>query len=219
MNKLLVSSLAALVVTVANAQAPGPVPPTPSAIPRPPPPAPGSVEMKATGTPGKASASRLATETVTIMALDVAGRTITLQRKSGEISSYRVGPEVTRLSEFAVGDLIKVEWEQGLELEYQPPGSETVAPASGVTTGRSDRDQAPGAVISAGVQGTVTVTAIDAAKRLVTFQGPGGNAYQVKAGPMIQLEKLKVGDRLLATYVEAVAVKLEKAPPRRQKSP
>jgi hypothetical protein len=32
----------------------------------------------------------------------------------------------------------------------------------------------------------------------------------VKAGPKIQLEKLKVGDRLLATYVEAVAIKLEK---------
>ena len=33
----------------------------------------------------------------------------------------------------------------------------------------------------------------------------------MKAGPKVQLEKLKVGDRLLATYVEAVAIKLEKA--------
>jgi hypothetical protein len=32
----------------------------------------------------------------------------------------------------------------------------------------------------------------------------------VKAGPDVKLEKLKVGDRLLATYVEAVAVRLEK---------
>jgi hypothetical protein len=57
----------------------------------------------------------------------------------------------------------------------------------------------------------VTVTAIDPAKRLVSFTGPGGNVFQVKAGPKVQLEKLKVGDRLLATYVEAVAIKLEKA--------
>jgi hypothetical protein len=34
----------------------------------------------------------------------------------------------------------------------------------------------------------------------------------VKAGPAVKLEKLKVGDHLLATYVEAVAVKLVKAP-------
>jgi hypothetical protein len=75
------------------------------------------------------------------------------------------------------------------------------------------KDQAPGAVAAAGVQATVTVTAIDQGTRLVSFQGPGGNVYQVKAGPKIQLEKLKVGDRLLATYVEAVALKLEKPKP------
>jgi hypothetical protein len=44
----------------------------------------------------------------------------------------------------------------------------------------------------------------------VIFQGPGGTLYQVKAGPKVKLEKLKVGDHLLATYIEAVAVKLEK---------
>ena len=33
---------------------------------------------------------------------------------------------------------------------------------------------------------------------------------------MIQLEKLKVGDRLLATYVETVAINLRKALPVRR---
>jgi hypothetical protein len=33
----------------------------------------------------------------------------------------------------------------------------------------------------------------------------------VTAGPKIPLEKLKVGDHLLATYVEAVAVGVERA--------
>ena len=79
---------------------------------------------------------------------------------------------------------------------HTPAGSETVPPTA-IATG-------------AAVRATVTVTAIDMAKRLVSFQGPGGNVHQVKAGPKIQLEKLKVGDRLLATYVEAIAVKLEK---------
>ena len=61
------------------------------------------------------------------------------------------------------------------------------------------------------MRSTVTVVKIDVAKRLVTLQGPGGNVYKVKAGPKIQLEKLKVGDKLLATYVEAVAITLEKS--------
>lgn len=211
-GKLLVASLATLAVTVASAQSPDPIPAMPIPVQRPPPPPPGTIEMKATGVPGKASAARLATDTATITAIDVNRRMIALQRRSGEMQTFKVGPDVTRLAEFAVGDVITVEYEQGLVLEFQPAGSETVPMEGGVTAGRSGMDQLPGGVASAGVQGTVTVTAIDSAKRLVSFQGPGGDIHQVKAGPTIQLEKLKVGDRLLATYVETVAISLRKVP-------
>jgi hypothetical protein len=213
MRRLLVSSLAAITVTVAHAQSPGPVPPLPIPVERPPAPAPGSVEMNVTGKPGKATFSRYATDSATIVGLDLASRTIALKRRSGQTQTIRVGPDVTRLSEFAVGDVIQVGFEQTLELEYQPPGTPAVPMESGVTAGQAGRDQAPGAVASAGVQGTVTVTAIDASARLVSFREPGGNVYQVKAGPTVHLEKLKVGDHLLATYVEAVAVKLVKLAP------
>ena len=211
MKKLLVPAAALLAASFVHAQSPAPTPPTPIPVPRPEAPAPGTVEMKATGIPGQAAASRLATMSATITAIDLGSRTVTLKGTSGPAQTLKVGPEVTRLAEFAVGDVIKVEYEQGLALEFQPPGSENVPMESGVTAGRADRNQLPGGVASAGVQGTVTVTAIDAEKRLVSFQGPGGNVYQVKAGPTIQLGKLKVGDRLLATYVETVAIKLEKA--------
>ncbi len=116
-----------------------------------------------------------------------------------------------RLSEFAVGDTIDVEVEQGLALEYQSAGSPSVAPTAVALGDRAPAGQAPEGVVAAGVQATVTVTAIDSPNRMVVFQGPGGTLYQVKAGPEVKLEKLKVGDRLLATYVEAVAVKLVKA--------
>jgi Cu/Ag efflux protein CusF len=186
-----------LLAAGAHAQAPAPAKPEP-------------VEVKASGTPGKATATRTAQVTATVKAIDLASRTVTLQNKAGETQSFKVGPEVKRLDEFAVGDVIVIDYEQGLALEFQPAGSETVPPTAIATGGRAGKDEAPGATAAAGVQATVTVTAIDSAKRLVSFQGPGGNVYQVKAGPKIKLEKLKVGDRLLATYVEAVAIQLEK---------
>jgi|GEM_PF-445175 len=210
MRKLVVSFVAALAVTVAQAQSATPIPPMPIPVPRPAPPASGSIEVNPEGGPGKVAARRLATDTATILAVDVGIRTVTLRRRSGEVQTFKVGPDVTRLAEFAVGDVIKVEYEQGLALEFHPSGSKVVPTESGVTAGRAGRDQPPGAVASAGVQGTVTVTAIDTAGRLVSFQGPEGNVYQVKAGPKIHLEKLKVGDRLLATYVETVAIHLVK---------
>jgi hypothetical protein len=45
----------------------------------------------------------------------------------------------------------------------------------------------------------------------VTLQGPAGNQYQVKAGPKLAIEKLSVGDHVLATYVNAVALQIVKA--------
>lgn len=198
MRGMLVVPLATLLLsTGAHAQSPAPAGKEP-------------IEMKASGTPGKATAKRTARVTATVQAVDVAGRTLTLQNAKGETQTFKVGPQVERLAEVAVGDVIAVEYQQGLALEFQPAGSETVPPTAVATGERAGKDQAPGGAVAAGVQATVTVTAIDLAKRLVSFQGPAGNVYQVKAGPEIKLEKLKVGDRLLATYVEAVAVELEK---------
>ncbi len=199
MRRLIVAALAVLAATFSSAQAPAK------------PAADGPVEVQASGTPGKATAKRSAQATATITAIDKAGRTVTLKNKAGETETLKVGPEVKRFDEFAVGDVIQVEYEQALALEFQPAGSENVPLTAIASGGRAEKDQAPGAVAAAGVQGTTTVTAIDAATRVVSLQGPGGNVFKVKAGPKIQMEKLKVGDRILATYVEAVAIKLEKA--------
>jgi Cu/Ag efflux protein CusF len=204
MRKLLASLVAVLVATFASAQAPAKAQAPAAATPAP-------VVVDNTGTPGKATATRTAKATATITAIDAAARTVTLKAKSGDTQTFKVGPDVKRFDEFAVGDAIEIEYEQGLALEFQPAGSENVPVTAIATGGRAEKDQAPGAAAAAGVRGTVTVSKIDAGTRLVSLQGPGGNVFQVKAGPKVQLEKLKVGDRILATYVEAVAIKLEKA--------
>ena len=201
MRRMLASLAAILVASFASAQAPAKAPAPAAAAP---------VEVDNTGTPGKATAKRTAKATATITAIDAAARTVTLKAKSGETQTLKVGPEVQRLNEFAVGDVIKIEYVQGLALELQPAGSENVPLTATATGGRAEKDQAPGAAAAAGVQATVTVAKIDSARRVVSLKGPGGETFQVKAGPKVKLEKLKVGDRILATYVEAVAIKLEK---------
>ena len=196
MRKLVASLLLLAAATFAHAQTPA---------------GQGFFEMKASDVPGKATAKRVATASATVKAVDVAARTVTLQNAAGETATMKVGPEVKRLSEFAPGDTLLVVVEQDLVLEYQSAGTPAVKPTAVAGAERADAGQAPAGIVAAGVQATVTVTAIDSPNRFVIFQGPGGTLYQVKAGPKVKLEKLKVGDRLLATYVEAVAVQLEKA--------
>src|SRR5271169_1998347 len=129
MKRLLVAFAALLVVPVAYAQAPAGQAP---------------VEMKASGTPGKATAKRTVHVTATIKAIDVPGRTVTLQNKAGETETFKAGPEIQRLEDFAVGDTVVIDYEQGLALEFQPAGSETVAPSAVVTGARADKTQPPG---------------------------------------------------------------------------
>jgi hypothetical protein len=56
-----------------------------------------------------------------------------------------------------------------------------------------------------------TVVAIDHDKRLVTLRGPEGNEETFKIGPQARnLSQVRKGDEVVATYYEAVAVKLRK---------
>ncbi len=173
--------------------------------------APPPVEVTATGTPGQASAQRVTRVRATVKAVNAADRTLTVQDATGASETIKVDPAVKRFGEVAVGDVIEVQVEEGLLLEYQPASSPTVDPAAVVVAAKAPADMPPGGAAAAGVQGTVTVGAIDLKTRLVTIQTPGGDTFQVKAGPAIALDRLKVGDRLLATYVQTVAIGLEKA--------
>ena len=165
--------------------------------------------MKNTGTPGKAEAIRTEKVTGVVTEIDAAKQTLTLRNPAGEVQTFAVGPLIRRLSDVTVGDAVLVEYQQDLTLELQPASAPSV-PRTAFALGEPAAGGRPARVASSGVAETVTVAAIDKADRGVMLLGPTGETYRVKAGPSINLAKLKVGDRLLATYVQAVAVALEK---------
>jgi hypothetical protein len=171
----------------------------------------GPLEMKSTGTPGKVVGSRSMKVTATVKAIDLTNREVTLEEPHGKSETFKVGPEVRNLDQVKVGDKVVVKYVQGLMMQMQAPGEAPVQPEAAVTTGRAAVGEKPGAGVAAAIQATVTITAIDMKNRIVVFQGPQGNLYQVKAGPEVHLEKAKVGDNLVATYTEAMAITVEPA--------
>ncbi|MGA8891012.1 MAG: hypothetical protein WB493_05550 [Anaeromyxobacteraceae bacterium] len=168
------------------------------------------MEMKPTATPGKASASQAMKVTATVYAIDVPSRVLTLQHDMGGIETLKVGDAVRNLDQFAPGDSVVVAFDQGLVLEFQPAGAEFVAPEATAIPVPDDKARNSVASGAQQMRTTVTVAAIDAKRRVVTLQAPTGRVYKVKAGPGVKLDRLAVGDRLLATYTESVAIRLEK---------
>ncbi len=191
---MLVASVAALSLAASAHAQGGTAPPA------------GQMEMKPTGVPGKVVGARAESLTATVKAVSVATRTITLAGPDGKPHAYKAGPEVRNLEQLAAGDVVVVQYEQGLVMEFQPPGSAPVTPMAAVSAERADPGQKPGGSMAATIQATVTITAIDMKSRVVVFEGPEGNLYQVKAGPQVALEKAKVGDKFVATYTESVAI-------------
>jgi len=71
---------------------------------------------------------------------------------------------------------------------------------------------APGQAVVAGTaQLIATVEAIDAAVRTLTLKGPQGNLQTLRVGDEIRnLPQVKVGDRVVVTYAQALALQLKK---------
>jgi hypothetical protein len=173
--------------------------------------APNLPEVKPGGMPGQAVAVRTQLLAATVQSVDSASRAVTVLWKDGRTQTIQAGPEVKRFDAIAPGDEVLVDVQQELLLELQLPGSPSVPFTVTAGAGRGSPTGAPGAVVAAGIQATVTVTRIDSVTRVVTLQDPAGATYEVRAHGDLRLEKLKVGDRLLATYTEATVVRLEKA--------
>jgi len=69
----------------------------------------------------------------------------------------------------------------------------------------------PGAVMVDTVKATAKVTAIDAAKRTVTLEMDGKSKTITCGSEVRNFDQIKVGDLLKVTFVEAMAVYLQKA--------
>ena len=160
---------------------------------------PAAVEVKPTGTKGQASAERTESFTATVKAVDPAAHSVTLEWPGGRTGALHVSRDLT-LDQLRPGDTVRIDVVQTLLLEVQAQGTQSVP----LTAGSSPN--------ATGIQGTVFVTGVDRAKRIVTFRDSAGATYEVKAGTGVPLEKLEPGQRLLATFVEAMAVRVEKQP-------
>jgi Cu/Ag efflux protein CusF len=79
------------------------------------------------------------------------------------------------------------------------------------TSGRGSWKGRSGGMSDA-VMVTATVQAVDVKARTVTLKGPEGKVVTIKVDPSIpNLEKLKVGDEVVAKYYEALAWEVKKA--------
>lgn len=155
-----------------------------------------------------------ATMTAQVQAVDLKEREVTLKDKEGNLFIIDVPPEVRRLAEIKPGDLIVAQYKQALALGLDRTGTSNGIRVRKESTSveRAGKDQPPGAVARENIEVLAKIIAIDKAKRSVTIKG-AQQTVVLKASEDIDLDSMKVGDEVLAQYVQEMAITVEPAPP------
>jgi hypothetical protein len=167
--------------------------------------------------PAMVKGERWAHETVSVKvtAINHATREVTVQGPMGDNFSFTAGPEVKRLAEVAVGDTVTADYYAMIAGEVRAPtNEEKLNPLVAVAdAGRASKESLPAGAVVAGVKVVGTIVGLDATTLTVKLRGPKGNVAEIPMQDPVKFSQLKMADTVIVTYVEALLVSLQKAPP------
>lgn len=149
--------------------------------------------------------------TATVKAIDLKKRIVTLTGSEGKVFDVKVGEEAKNLPQVKVGDLVTVTYYESIAVKVYKKGE---APkADGMTEGviTAAPGQKPEGVKAAQVTVTATVEALDKIKQTATLKLPDGKSISVKVKDPKNMENVNVGDEVVITYSEALAISVVSA--------
>ena len=169
-------------------------------------------KTEAAGAPAKREESMRASLTAKVTEIDREKRQVTLKGSEGKERTLKVDKTVERFDEIEVGDEVKAEYYASLAAEVrEATAAEKSAPLADITLqGKADKDSAPAAGAINMTRAVTTVERLDPAKKEMTIKGPRGKSVDVAVKNPATFEKVKVGDTIVITFTEAVAISLEK---------
>jgi Cu/Ag efflux protein CusF len=160
--------------------------------------------------------SILTSITATVQAVDPEKREVTLKGPLGNSVTFVVDQRVKRLDEVKVGDEVTAAYYISVAGELRAPTeSEQEHPVQIVEgTVRAPKGTEPAGGVLHVIKVVTTVQGLDLPTRSVTLQGQGplGLTTTIRAKNVEKLKQLRLGDTILVTYTEALAVSLDKAP-------
>ena len=139
-------------------------------------------------------------------------REITLKGADGELVTVIASDEVKRFDKIALGDVITFEYYTYMKAEFRAPTQEEIAEPLTllVEAGKTPEGMDPGAAMGAIVKAIVTIEILNRPNMLATVRGPRGNYLTIQMEDEALIQRLSIGQKIILTYAEAIAVSLEK---------
>ena len=167
-----------------------------------PPPPPSNYQASSVqqGTPG-GTAVDSTTITAIVDSIDRDKRELTLLLSDGSKQLYPLGPEVKNFDQIKVGDHVKAEVRNTLELSLEKAGGTSTESVSGsyVTAAPGEK---PGVVATVSTQVTGKIVNMDKTARTVTLEFPNGTMAKYPVRSDVDMSKANFGDQVVMRNTE-----------------
>ena len=148
--------------------------------------------------------------TAAITAIDTATRAVTLKGPQGKEVTLTAGQEVKNFAQMKVGDQVNVEYVEALTLELKKGSTAPVARTEQAGAAGAKPGERPAGMAGRQVTVMAEVVGLDPKTQVVTLRGPQ-RTVELKVADPEQFKRVAKGDRVEATYTEAMAIVVEPA--------
>jgi hypothetical protein len=147
--------------------------------------------------------------TATVESIDFGTRLVSLRGTDGRTATIYAAPDVRNLDQVRVGDQVDVSYYEAIGVEMAAAGTAGANVEREVTAVRAAAGDRPAGAIGATLTATVEIESVDTSFNTVTFTRADGLRRVIAVeDPQAQrfIRKLRRGDRVQITYMEAIAV-------------
>ena len=149
--------------------------------------------------------------TAVVEAINHETREVTLRGPEGNAVMFTASEEARNLGQVNVGDTVYAEVIQSMRIDVFANDGMEPAAAEIVALGRTAEGDMPGAVAIDTQIITATVEEINIEANTFKLKGPDGSVNEFVARDPENLKKASVGDLVVITYTEAMAISVEAA--------
>jgi len=147
-----------------------------------------------------------------VEAIDHKSRVVTLRRPQGDTVTFTASDEARNLDQVSVGDIVTAEYVETLSIEVV--ANEGMEPESGELSAiaRTEKGEMPGVIAVDTQIVTATVEEINLETNTYKLKGPDGTVNEYVARNPENLKRAAVGDLVIMTFTESVAISVEVGP-------
>lgn len=164
--------------------------------------------------PEDASTTAFNTRTAKVLEVNQEKHTIALEGEGGTRLEFKVDPaKVKNFSQIKKGDLVVVNTTKSWALSLTK-GAKGEKPSADMITTKETAPvgSKPGMDQTQTSQISAEVVKVDVSKSMVELKGPEGNVVELQVKDPKNLEGVKKGDMVTATYTVSMAISVEAAP-------